>query len=78
MGAARRAARHLRPVPSSIAIDVETKDPDLKNSGPGWPTVGNGEVVGYAIATLKIGLATYLPCATSAAVIWMSASSTSG
>lgn len=33
-----------------IAIDVETKDPDLKNSGPGW-AVGNGEVVGYAIAT---------------------------
>jgi DNA polymerase I-like protein with 3'-5' exonuclease and polymerase domains len=33
-----------------IAIDVETRDPDLKTSGPGWPT-GNGEVVGYAIAT---------------------------
>ena len=32
-----------------IAIDVETRDPDLKNSGPGWPT-GNGEVVGYAVA----------------------------
>jgi DNA polymerase I-like protein with 3'-5' exonuclease and polymerase domains len=32
-----------------IAIDVETRDPDLKNSGPGWPT-RNGEVVGYAIA----------------------------
>lgn len=33
-----------------IAIDVETRDPDIKTSGPGWPT-GNGEVVGYAIAT---------------------------
>lgn len=33
-----------------IAIDVETRDPDLKTRGPGWPT-GNGEVVGYAIAT---------------------------
>ena len=33
-----------------IAIDVETRDPDLKSRGPGWPT-GNGEVVGYAVAT---------------------------
>ena len=32
-----------------IAIDVETRDPNLKESGPGWPT-GDGEVVGYAIA----------------------------
>ena len=32
-----------------IAIDVETRDPDLKSRGPGWPTK-NGEVVGYAIA----------------------------
>ena len=32
-----------------IAIDVETRDPDLKTNGPGWPT-GNGEVVGYAVA----------------------------
>jgi DNA polymerase I-like protein with 3'-5' exonuclease and polymerase domains len=32
-----------------IAIDVETKDPNLKSNGPGWPT-GDGEVVGYAIA----------------------------
>lgn len=32
-----------------IAIDVETRDPDLKTNGPGWAT-GNGEVVGYAIA----------------------------
>ena len=33
-----------------IAIDVETRDPNLKKNGPGWPT-GDGEVVGYAIAT---------------------------
>lgn len=33
-----------------IAIDVETRDPDIKGMGPGWAT-GNGEVVGYAIAT---------------------------
>ena len=33
-----------------IAIDVETRDPDLKKMGPGWAT-GNGEIVGYAIAT---------------------------
>ena len=32
-----------------IAIDVETYDPNLKKSGPGWPT-GDGYVVGYAIA----------------------------
>ena len=32
-----------------IAIDVETRDPDIKTMGPGWAT-GNGEVVGYAIA----------------------------
>ena len=32
-----------------IAIDVETRDPNLKKHGPGWPT-GDGEVVGYAIA----------------------------
>ena len=32
-----------------IAIDVETRDPHLKERGPGWPT-GKGEVVGYGIA----------------------------
>ena len=32
-----------------IAIDVETRDPNLKSNGPGWPT-GDGEVVGYAVA----------------------------
>ena len=32
-----------------IAIDVETRDPNIKVNGPGWPT-GDGEVVGYAIA----------------------------
>ena len=35
---------------TTIAIDVETRDPDIKQSGPGWPT-GNGEIVGYAVAT---------------------------
>ena len=33
-----------------IAIDVETKDPNLKTNGPGWAT-GDGEVIGYAVAT---------------------------
>ena len=33
----------------TIAIDVETKDPDIKQNGPGWPQ-GNGEIVGYAVA----------------------------
>ena len=33
-----------------IAVDVETRDPNIKSNGPGWAT-GDGEVVGYAIAT---------------------------
>ena len=33
-----------------IAIDLETRDPNLKVKGPGWPT-GDGEVVGVAVAT---------------------------
>jgi len=41
-----------------IAIDVETRDPHLKERGPGWPTK-NGEVVGYAIAVA--GWSTYIP-----------------
>jgi DNA polymerase I-like protein with 3'-5' exonuclease and polymerase domains len=32
-----------------IAIDVETKDSNLKQNGPGWPTK-DGYIVGYAIA----------------------------
>ena len=32
-----------------IAIDVETRDPNIKTNGPGWAT-GDGYVVGYAIA----------------------------
>ena len=35
---------------TKIAIDLETRDPDLRSSGPGWPT-GNGEVGGVAVAT---------------------------
>ena len=41
-----------------IAIDVETRDPNLKSNGPGWPT-GDGEVVGYAIAV--DGWSGYIP-----------------
>jgi DNA polymerase I-like protein with 3'-5' exonuclease and polymerase domains len=33
-----------------IAVDLETRDPNLKNKGPGWPT-RDGEVIGYAVAT---------------------------
>tara|TARA_R110000772_G_scaffold82817_2_gene175469 strand:- start:3340 stop:5232 length:1893 start_codon:yes stop_codon:yes gene_type:complete len=43
---------------SKIAIDVETRDPNLKVNGPGWPT-GDGEVVGYAIAV--DGWSCYIP-----------------
>lgn len=45
---------------SEIAVDLETRDPDLKSRGPGWPT-GNGEVVGVAIATADTNI--YLPFA---------------
>tara|TARA_R100001530_G_scaffold37521_1_gene29139 strand:- start:354 stop:2264 length:1911 start_codon:yes stop_codon:yes gene_type:complete len=41
-----------------IAIDVETRDPDLKTHGPGWAR-GVGEVVGVAIAV--DGWETYIP-----------------
>jgi DNA polymerase I-like protein with 3'-5' exonuclease and polymerase domains len=34
----------------TIAVDLETRDPNLKTKGPGWPT-GDGEVVGIAVAT---------------------------
>jgi DNA polymerase I-like protein with 3'-5' exonuclease and polymerase domains len=33
-----------------IAVDLETKDPNLTTSGPGWAT-GDGYVTGFAIAT---------------------------
>ena len=42
----------------TIAIDVETNDPDIKTSGPGWPT-GKGEIVGYAVAV--DGFKCYVP-----------------
>ena len=34
----------------AIAIDLETCDPGMKTSGPGWPTK-NGYIVGFALAT---------------------------
>jgi len=43
---------------SKIAIDVETKDSNLKQNGPGWPTK-DGYIVGYAIAV--DGWSGYLP-----------------
>ena len=42
----------------TIAIDVETRDPNLKKNGPGWPTM-DGEVIGYAVAV--DGWSCYLP-----------------
>ena len=42
----------------TIAIDVETSDPNLKSNGPGWPTK-DGFIVGYAIAV--DGWSGYLP-----------------
>ena len=43
-----------------IAIDVETKDPNLKDLGPGWPRK-DGKLVGIAVATE--GWNAYLPIA---------------
>ena len=34
----------------TLCIDVETRDPNIKHKGPGWPTK-DGEVIGYAVAT---------------------------
>jgi DNA polymerase I-like protein with 3'-5' exonuclease and polymerase domains len=34
----------------TMAIDLETRDPDLTRMGPGWAT-GNGEVIGVSIAS---------------------------
>jgi DNA polymerase I-like protein with 3'-5' exonuclease and polymerase domains len=42
----------------TIAIDVETSDPNLKSNGPGWPTK-DGFIVGYALAV--DGWSGYLP-----------------
>ena len=36
----------------AIAIDLETCDLDLKNSGPGWPW-GGGHVAGIALCFKK-------------------------
>jgi len=43
-----------------IAIDLETRDPDLKSKGSG-SVIGNGEVVGIAIAVT--GSSWYFPIA---------------
>ena len=54
---------HLPPTPSDIkeiAIDLETKDPQLLSHGPGWAT-NNGYVVGIAVA--YEGFNAYLPIA---------------
>ena len=49
-----------------IAVDVETRDPNLKNKGPGWPTL-DGEVVGFAIATA--GWKGYIPVGSYRSII---------
>ena len=43
-----------------IAIDLETRDPNIKTLGPGWPR-GDGEIIGYAVAA--DGWSGYLPIA---------------
>ena len=34
----------------TLAIDLETRDPNLKKLGSGWPRM-DGEIVGIAVAT---------------------------
>ena len=41
-----------------IAIDLETRDPNIKSLGPGWPR-GDGDIIGYALAA--DGWSGYLP-----------------
>jgi len=36
---------------TEIAIDLETKDPNIKTKGPGWATF-DGAIVGFAVAAL--------------------------
>ena len=43
-----------------VAIDLETKDPELKKLGSGWAT-GKGHIVGFAVAAL--GKQWYFPIA---------------
>ena len=43
-----------------IAVDTETRDPNLKTMGPGWPRQ-DGEIIGFAVATK--GWSVYLPIA---------------
>ena len=34
----------------TLAVDLETRDPNLHIKGPGWPT-GDGAIIGIAIAS---------------------------
>ena len=43
---------------AEIAIDLETRDPNIKTLGPGWAR-GDGEIIGYAVAV--DGWKGYLP-----------------
>lgn len=45
-----------------VSVDIETKDPDLKELGPGWARPENSHVVGVAI-TIEDGPSLYLPMA---------------
>jgi hypothetical protein len=45
---------------TEIAIDLETKDPNIKNKGAGWATF-DGHIVGFAVAAL--GQQWYFPIA---------------
>ena len=36
-----------------MAIDLETRDPNIRTNGPGWAT-GEGEVVGVTVVIAKL------------------------
>ena len=45
---------------TQLCIDIETRDPNIKKKGPGWPTM-DGEIIGYAVAV--DGWSGYMPVA---------------
>jgi DNA polymerase I-like protein with 3'-5' exonuclease and polymerase domains len=45
---------------TQLCIDIETRDPNIKKKGPGWPTL-DGEIIGYAVAV--DGWSGYMPVA---------------
>ena len=49
----KRISRFIKA--TEIAIDLETKDPNIKTKGPGWATF-DGHIVGFAVAALRAAM----------------------